>query len=340
MAFVYWFQKKFIVLPLLSFMLLVFTLYMFCGSDGDTHNSLFLKTNSEINNLKTILNILEERISSKVSKYVDVPKLQQRLYKYINTTGMPTIYLITPTYTRYTQQADLIRMSNTLKLIANLHWILVEDSEIKTDLVASLLVESELPYTHLNIKTQRDLQLGKNDPRWKKHRGVDQRNFAISWIRNNIDSKTKGVVYFADDDNTYHQKLFDEMRSTLIVSIWPVALVGGLPWEGPVCKDGKVTHFYTSWEKSRQFPVDMAAFAINLELFFKYPHAKINPESKRGYLETDFLQSLHVTLDDLEAKAKDCTKILIWHTQTADPKMKQELILNKKGESSDMKIII
>ena len=83
---------------------------------------------------------------------------------------IPKIYLITPTYTRYTQQADLVRLSNTLKLVLNLHWIVIEDSESKTDLVQSCLKTCQVKNTHLNVRTQRDLQMEKADPRWKKHR--------------------------------------------------------------------------------------------------------------------------------------------------------------------------
>lgn len=39
-------------------------------------------------------------------------------------------------------------------------------------------------------------------------RGAANRNSALQWIRLNI---KKGVVYFADDDNTYDPLLFDQV---------------------------------------------------------------------------------------------------------------------------------
>jgi len=45
------------------------------------------------------------------------------------------------------------RLSNTFRLVNNFHWIIVEDSEIKTSLVANLLYKSNLNYTHLAIGT-------------------------------------------------------------------------------------------------------------------------------------------------------------------------------------------
>lgn len=91
--------------------------------------------------------------------------------------------------------------------------------------------------------------------------------------------------------------------------MWPVALVGGLRFEGPVCKNGKVTKFFTAWMPNRQFPVDMAAFGLNINLIFENPSANINPEVQRGFLETDFLQQLKLSKEDVEAKAVDCSKV-------------------------------
>ncbi|CAH0560566.1 unnamed protein product [Brassicogethes aeneus] len=72
------------------------------------------------------------------------------------------------------------------------------------------------------------------DPRWKKHRGVEQRNTGLKWLRNNLNSNNKGVVYFMDDDNTYSIKLFAEIDKVKKVGVWPVGLVGGLNVETPI----------------------------------------------------------------------------------------------------------
>lgn len=42
-----------------------------------------------------------------------------------------------------------------------------------------------------------------------KPRGVSNRNRGLEWIRANA---TDGVLYFADDDNTYDLDIFDEVR--------------------------------------------------------------------------------------------------------------------------------
>lgn len=79
--------------------------------------------------------------------------LLQHLESEKNTEVHPVIYAITPTYKRYVQKAELTRISQTLKLVPNIHWIVVEDSEEKTDLVRNVLLESKLIATHLNAKT-------------------------------------------------------------------------------------------------------------------------------------------------------------------------------------------
>ena len=125
---------------------------------------------------------------------------------------LPTIFVVTPTFKRFVQKAELTRLSQAFKSVKNLHWIVVEDSGDKTNLVANFLRNSRLKYTHLNVRTPDTLRRHKNEKRRSKPRGVVQRNVGLQWIRNNIDPhRTPGVVYFADDDNTYDRRIFDEV---------------------------------------------------------------------------------------------------------------------------------
>ena len=83
----------------------------------------------------------------------------------------------------------------------------MEDSERKTQLVSRFLTNSGLPYTHLNVRTQ--------DKYRQKHRGVPQRNIGIDWILENVTRDEEGVVYFADDDNTYSLRIFEEVDKSI-----------------------------------------------------------------------------------------------------------------------------
>ena len=136
---------------------------------------------------------------------------------YLNFKSAATVYVITPTHTRLTQKADLTRLSQTLLHIPKLHWIVVEDAAEKTVLVERFLKGCGLSYTHLAIKTSKHLIRGEDEPRWLKARGVEQRNLGLQWLRKHFDTVTmKGVVYFADDDNTYNIKLFEQVNNNVI----------------------------------------------------------------------------------------------------------------------------
>ncbi|CAN9501567.1 unnamed protein product [Ophioblennius macclurei] len=232
--------------------------------------------------------------------------------------SLPTIYVITPTYKRFVQKADLTRMSNTLLHVANLHWIVVEDSENKTTLVRDLLEKTGLNYTHLNVHTSEKLT----------SRGSEQRNLALKWLRDtfNTNESHPGVVYFGDDDNTYSLELFEEMRYTKKVSVWPVGFTGAMRYQS--CKvdaSGKVYGWVGLYAPNRRFPVDMAGFAINLdhilyksEVYFKLHNIAV------GYQETTFLSGL-AKVEDVEPRAANCTKVLVWHTRTSTPPRFQSL---------------
>lgn len=70
----------------------------------------------------------------------------------------------------------------------------------------------------------------------------------------------------------------------------------------------KVINWFKSWGDHRPFPMDMAGFAINLRLLLAHPSARFSPLVKRGMQESHILSHL-VSLNDLEAKADNCTKV-------------------------------
>lgn len=266
----------------------------------------------------------------------ELHKLQQNLKK--SDPQLPTIYVITPTYSRLVQKAELTRLSQTFLHVPELHWILVEDAPQKSPLVANLLKNSGLRHTHLATPTAAQRKLHEGDPNWLKPRGVEQRNEGLRWLRSEGrpagGAVEQGVVYFADDDNTYSLQLFTEMRSTQKVSVWPVGLVGAMKYESPLVQGGKVVGFHTGWKPTRPFPIDMAGFAVSLRLVLDKPHAIFDGDAPMGFLESSLLQGL-VTMEELEPRADGCTKVLVWHTRTEKPKMKREEALQAQGLGSD-----
>lgn len=100
------------------------------------------------------------------------------------------------------------------------------------------------------------------------------------------------------------------MRYTRRVSVWPVAFVGGLRYESPkLSPAGKVVGWKTVFDPNRPFAIDMAGFAISIKLILEKPQASFKLEGvKGGYQETSLLKDL-VTMDGLEPKAANCTKV-------------------------------
>ncbi|XP_049632891.1 galactosylgalactosylxylosylprotein 3-beta-glucuronosyltransferase 2 [Suncus etruscus] len=227
---------------------------------------------------------------------------------------LPTIYAITPTYSRPVQKAELTRLANTFRQVARLHWILVEDAAARSELVSRFLARAGLPCTHLHVPTPR---------RYKRPglpRATEQRNAGLAWLRQRHQHPRQhaqpGVLFFADDDNTYSLELFQEMRTTRKVSVWPVGLVGGRRYERPLVENGKVVGWYTGWRADRPFAIDMAGFAVSLQVILSNPKAVFKRRgSQPGMQESDFLKQI-TTVEELEPKASNCTKVLVWHTRT------------------------
>ncbi|CAH0386082.1 unnamed protein product [Bemisia tabaci] len=247
--------------------------------------------------------------------------------------ALPVVYVITPTFARPVQKAELTRLSQTFMLVQNLHWIIVEDSKQKTALVSNLLKNSNLNYTHLINMTPPQWKLKQKEQRWRKPRGVTQRNAGLTWLRESKKPAVdRGVVYFADDDNTYTVQILNEMRYTRKASVWPVGLVGGLMVEKPnIDPDtGRVSSWNSAWRPERKFPIDMAGFAINLRILLEKPSVKFSYQVERGYLETDILSQV-TTPEELEPLADNCTKVLVWHTRSQNPNLEAENRLARKS---------
>lgn len=249
---------------------------------------------------------------------------------------LPTIYVVTPTYARYVQKAELTRLSHTFMLVPNLHWIIIEDSDWRTDLVSKFVrrLKNEFDFhrvTHLQEPTPQSFKLKPQDPDWKYPKGIWQRNRALAWLRDNfVDLDRDGVVYFADDDNTYDLEVFHEMRYTRRVSVWPVGFVGGMLVERPLVERGEiVTSFNSMWRKDRPFPMDMAGFAISLHTLISNQNATFSESEPIGFVESQFLRQFVKSWSDLEPKADKCTKVLVWHTKTQKPTLHEEKKLKR-----------
>uniref|UniRef100_A0A0A1XJ63 Galactosylgalactosylxylosylprotein 3-beta-glucuronosyltransferase n=1 Tax=Zeugodacus cucurbitae TaxID=28588 RepID=A0A0A1XJ63_ZEUCU len=228
----------------------------------------------------------------------------------VNATKVlpPPLYIITPTYRRAEQLAELTRLGYTLKHVENLLWLVIEDANQTSPLVIHTLNRIGVPYEYFLAPMPMEYKNTKK----AKPRGVSNRNRGLDYLRANA---TDGVFYFADDDNTYDISIFEQMRYTKKVSMWPVGLVTKFGVSTPIIRDGKITGFYDGWIGGRKFPVDMAGFAVSVKFLHERPKAKM--PFKAGYEEDGFLKSLApLNTTEIELLASNCTEILTWHTQT------------------------
>ncbi|XP_022220364.1 galactosylgalactosylxylosylprotein 3-beta-glucuronosyltransferase P isoform X3 [Drosophila obscura] len=222
--------------------------------------------------------------------------------------GKPPLYIITPTYRRPEQLAELTRLGYTLKHVANLLWLVIEDANKTNPLVAHTLDRIGVPYEYMVAPMPEKYKQTKK----AKPRGVSNRNRGLEYLRQHA---TEGVLYFADDDNTYDISIFEQMRYISKVGMWPVGLVTKTGVSSPIIRNGKLDGYYDGWIGGRKYPVDMAGFAVNIKFLRQRPHAQM--PFKPGYEEDGFLRSL-APLDnnEIDLLADECRDILTWHTQT------------------------
>ena len=167
---------------------------------------------------------------------------------------------------------------------------------------------------------------------FSKVRGCAQRNAALKWLKK---TTNEGVIYFADDDNSYDVRLFDEIRNTEKVSVLPVGNFAKTFVSSPIVKHGKVVGFMDHWDGGRKFKVDMAVFAVSIPFWLKRGSPMFS-DNKLGYLETKFLEGMNVTFADLEPKAQNATTLLVWHTKTKTPDkfVEKHVQLNKHNDTN------
>lgn len=66
--------------------------------------------------------------------------------------GLPTLYIVTPTYPRAEQVPEITRTAQTLMHVPNLVWLVSEDAPVSTPALISYLNESGLNTVYLRGK--------------------------------------------------------------------------------------------------------------------------------------------------------------------------------------------
>lgn len=260
------------------------------------------------------------------------------------TQNLPPIYIITPTWPRPVQIAELTRLGYVLKVnktrkiyeiahatscfqnVNNLIWIVAEDAKEPTKQVLELLDDLKIPHKYLLTPMP---QKYRNLPSSLWPKGVANRNSAMKWIFDRVkkNGDFSGSFYFADDDNTYDIRLFEEIRTgTQTVSMFPVGFISKLFVSTPIVDfAGRFRGFYEGWKGNRTFTLDMAGFAVNVkyfvsksERFYAQSNFTLMP-FKKGFEEEGFLKIMQVPPNRVQFLASNCTKVYVWHTKTVNP---------------------
>jgi galactosylgalactosylxylosylprotein 3-beta-glucuronosyltransferase 3 len=230
------------------------------------------------------------------------------------------LYFITPTYERITQMVDMTKLAQTMQLAAHvsktkIYWIVIEDARNCSNRIRQLLLQSEVSFAHLAAPTPTSQE---RDGDVFKFRGKVQRHAGLEVVRR---VGAEGVIYFGDDDNTFSTQLFSELMYTASTSVLAVGFSGGGQYERCYVSNttGKVSGFHILWRghegMPRKYPIDMAGFAFSTSVLVS-KNPRFHTSTPQSYMETDFVEQLVSNASELQPLGGNCTKILVWHTQT------------------------
>ena len=251
-----------------------------------------------------------------------MPAIKDLLKFYENYKNFPTIYIISRVNVyNINEKADLTRFLNTLRLIPKIKWIVVENTPEKSEKIKKFLQKSGVNYVHLNRYVRDNHLLDKNV-------SLEQFDEGLNWLRTNYHNIHKdGVVYLARIQTSYETKIFELMRRTKKVMVWPVGMVNKSLYSRPLCIDekvvfsiffkdvflnikintAKVVSWYCPWKcQDDLYPIHESAFAINLNLIADNKEQFSNHRKYGDFFVTYFLKNL-IKMEKLEAP--ECNKV-------------------------------
>lgn len=243
-----------------------------------------------------------------------------------------TVHIVTPTYKRPEQLAELTRLTQTLLSVRNFHWIIAEDSHNCSMVISKLLHRNKIKqFTLIKSPMPAIYKSQHSQTLYGLPRGVAGRNAAVEWLLQHTSAKSKNILYFADDDNSYDLRLFEDIRRVKLVGMMPVGLVQPAGVSSPIVNWTGIITGFVSQPFNRRFFIDMAGFATSISLVHatqpKMPY-------KATWEEEGFLHSLNIKYNDILPLAKNCTEIYVWHTMTFAPKVKMATVPKWKSFSN------
>jgi len=136
--------------------------YLVLQYHGPTSAGNFLQENETDTPKKLWLRglVADERLAEEVQSALGDRSTKELAFKIMKQHCLSTleegnqnvIYIVTPTYRRPEQQAELTRLAQTLMHVPNIYWLLIEDAKEKSELISKLLKKWEIRTIHLNGK--------------------------------------------------------------------------------------------------------------------------------------------------------------------------------------------
>ena len=211
----------------------------------------------------------------------------------ISDDSFKTIYIITPTYTRPTQLAELTILAQALEHIPYLHWIVMEFE--MTDPVTHFLTETNLQYTHLDSNgTMTGFVPGINACNGLRNIALDHMGVKHG--------NSSGVILFANLDRTYSAELFDKVRDIKKVGIWPTVFAK----EQFVCNPLRFN------QAAPSYPINLGSVGFSTDILSKGPELrfplKVSDTDGISWLMKGFIS------DKAEIEIVSCDGQFVWFT--------------------------
>lgn len=204
--------------------------------------------------------------------------------------------IVTCTFPRKLRLKYLTHLKDHLSKENRIRWIVVDDNNHIDKELAKFLPEFAI---HLYIGPTRD-------------KGNIQRNYALEYI---YDNKLDGIIYNADDDNRYDNKIFKELRKTNIFAFLPVGGdirgVDGTPERPVLNKRGQFVRWNSFWQ--RKYSVDMGGFCFHSSLLSKLKKPFWTHKGVGG--ENEFIDKLIRSPKDAQFLCDNCTKVYCFHNE-------------------------
>ncbi|XP_069974568.1 galactosylgalactosylxylosylprotein 3-beta-glucuronosyltransferase 2 [Penaeus vannamei] len=138
----------------------------------------------------------------------------------------------------------MVQMAQTLMLVPDVYWIVTEDTRLDNEF---LLLDGD------SVHVPEEMRPVVEPP----------------WLGSARTPRRRWSTPAAGDGNVYDYRIFEEIRTTRGVSVFPVGLANDLQLSTPVVKEGRFSGWYDDFEGDLQFPVEFAAFAFSVELLLK-----------------------------------------------------------------------